>query len=56
MLDLAMAVQPAWPWRQPQLMQKNYLFFTISFCEIATEETERISKFELPQQEPTEIA
>ncbi len=49
MLNLAMAVQPAWPWQRPQLLQENYPFVTI-------EETERIAKFELPQQEPTEIA
>ena len=60
MLDLAMAVQPAGPWQRPQLLQKNLVknnpFFTISSCKTCNIAAAPLNKFELPQQEPTEIA
>ena len=61
MLDLAMALQPAWPWQQPQLLQKNLVtnnlfFFTISSCQTCNTAAAPPNKFELPQQEHTEIA
>ena len=50
MLNLAMAVQPAWLLQQPQLLHENLvkdnLFFTISFCKTCNIAAAPVNKFE----------